>query len=133
MKRQKRTRSGFSKEFLSQLISKNVEADRADVEVLHVLNVANSESTLKEWIEEVIVDDFILNGSTSKFISLEKYKKLAVPILLKMCTLVQTYEIEIFKYSEFREIIRKASLGECFSEAESLDEDSPSDDEVDDM
>lgn len=103
------------------------------MEVLHVNDVALKESTLKEWIDEVIVDDFILNGSTSKFIALEKYKKLAIPILLKMSKLVQGFEIEIFKYSEFREIIRKASLGECFSEAETLGEDSLSDDEVDDM
>lgn len=111
----------------------NFSEPKGLAEVMCIKPELHDEKTLKEWIDGVILDDFIIRGSTSKFTTLEKYKKLAVPILLKMMRLVQNYEIEIFKYSDFQKIIRKASLGECFSEAESDDEDSPTDDEDEDV
>lgn len=113
--------------------ARNAEAEKQEREVMCIIPGIHDEKHLKEWIDSVILDDFILRGSTSKFTCLEKYKKLAVPILLKMMKCVENYEIEIFKYSDFQKIIRKASLGECFSEAESDDEDSPTDDEDEDV
>lgn len=106
----------------------NVEPTKELAEVLCVNPIAHDKQKLTEWVENVILDDFIINGSTSKFITLEKYKKLAIPILIKMAKLTADYQIEIFKYSEFQKIIRKASLGECFSEAEDESEDSVEDD-----
>lgn len=127
----KKTRQIFGKNVY--IAAKDFTAPTAMERRMRCHNRVFNKKHLKEWIDEIILDDFVVNGTTSKFKTLEEFKKLAIPILEKMGELVNNYEIEIVKYSDFQKILRKASLGECFSEAESDDEDSPSDDDVEDM
>lgn len=112
-----------------RIASNNFCPEKQEVRRLCVNKIVFDTNKLTKWIDNTILNDFIVKGSTSKFLDLEKYKKLAIPIIQRMGHLVSNEEIEIFKYSEFQEIMRKAILGESFSEAEDSSEDSLSDDD----